>query len=80
MIRLDRVPFEVALSSTFKRTHKNGSALLRAACPNEKKRSAGVGDRALRHHLDQIGAVGRRSMDIRQQPVSGNLDAVERAR
>ena len=43
-------------------------------------RLAGGDDRALRHHLDQVGAVGGRAMDIRQQTVSGNPDAVERAR
>src|ERR1700733_6864074 len=29
--------------------------------PASEARSAGLGDRALRHHFDQIGAIGRRS-------------------
>src|SRR5205085_3703343 len=41
---------------------------------------AGGGDRSLRHHLDQIGAIVCRTMDIAQQPGRGNGEVVERAR
>src|SRR5437773_1114625 len=34
--------------------------------------------RALCHHLDQVGAVDRRSMDVAHQTIGGNLDTVER--
>src|SRR6266403_3082709 len=46
----------------------------------QEARSAGRGDRALRHHLDQMGAIVRRAMNIAHQPVSGNPDAAECAR
>src|SRR6266436_6118428 len=32
-------------------------------------------DRALRHHLDQIGAIVRRSLNVAHQPARGNRDA-----
>jgi hypothetical protein len=40
---------------------------------------SGLDNRALRHHLDQVGAIVRRAMKIAHQPARGNLDAVERA-